>query len=301
MKIKNNSPTVSVIIPVYNDAEGLSDTLSSLVIQDYENYEIIVADNGSSDDTLEIAKNFQEKYPDIVKIVIEDKIQSSYAARNKGILSSNGETIAFIDADMIVEKNWLSKVVKKIEEGEIDYMGCNVEIFSEKEDIFSLYNKITEFHIEEDIKELHFSPTCCLVVRRRVFEEVELFDSRLISSGDLEFGNRVHNSEKYKMEYASNITMKHPARSSVKSLVKKMFRIGRGNKQLTLYFPKTFSYNFFVIRHLLPPKTSSFLKKISKTKNINNISFLNKLSFFFIMWLLKIATGMGYLYESIKK
>ena len=103
---------VSVVIPVYNDPSGLQDTLESLVAQNFpkDQYEIIVVDNGSTDKTLDVAKMHADKYPQLVKYVIEDNIQSSYAARNKGIIVAKGELISFIDADMTVREEWLIKI-----------------------------------------------------------------------------------------------------------------------------------------------------------------------------------------------
>ena len=80
---------------MYKDSKGLRDSLSCLVNQNFpkDKYEIIVADNGSTDGTLNVAKNFNKKYPGLVHYVIENKIQSSYAARNRGIKLSKGKLI----------------------------------------------------------------------------------------------------------------------------------------------------------------------------------------------------------------
>jgi len=184
---------ISVIVPVYNDSRGLKDTLGSLVNQDFppENFEIIVADNGSTDNTLNVAKAFTQKYSKLIRIVVEDKIQSSYAARNKGIKKSTASIIAFIDADMSVAKNWLTGISDSLEEHQVNYLACNVEIFTKGKTIFGLYNQMTGFPVEDYVRNLHFAPTCCLVVRKTVFKNAGIFDSRLISSGDREFGNRV--------------------------------------------------------------------------------------------------------------
>ncbi len=289
--MKTNNPIISVIIPVCNDAKGLSDTLSSLVNQDYENYEIIVADNGSSDNTLEVTKNFQEKYPDIIEIVIEDKIQSSYAARNKGILSSNGETIAFLDADMIVEKDWLLKIENLFKEKNVDYVGCNVDITRVKKNTYSLYDKITGFPIKDYIEKKHFAPTCCLITKKEVFDNIGLFDNRLISSGDLEFGRRVYAAEKYKMKYAPNIVIRHPARSSFKSLIKKRFRIGRGLFQIYSLYPDYKSNN----------NSSTNTSTLKTVLNLDrSVDILDRVFLLFIAFVLKVARTMGYFFELIR-
>ena len=103
---------ISIIIPVYNDNNGLNTTLRSLVKQEYpkSKYEIIIADNGSMDSTLKVSDIFQKKYPDLIKIISEKSIQGSYAARNKGIKIAMGSIIALIDADMTMSNDGLKKI-----------------------------------------------------------------------------------------------------------------------------------------------------------------------------------------------
>jgi glycosyltransferase involved in cell wall biosynthesis len=232
---KNENPFISVIVPVYNDPSGLEDTLQSLIAQEYAgNFEIIVADNGSTDNTPDIA----EKYcGDSVKLVVEDTVQSSYAARNKGLEIAKGSIIAFIDSDMTVEKDWLQKISQSMAKHNADYLGCRVEIYSESNSLSALHNKLSGFPMDEYIYKRHFAPTCCLIVRKEIFEHVGVFDPNLISSGDYEFGNRVFDAG-YKLYYDSDIVMYHPARTSLKKLLKKSFRIGRGFCQFASRYPE---------------------------------------------------------------
>ncbi len=232
---------ISVIIPVYNDQCGLKDTLDFLVNQDFpkKDFEIIISDNGSSDNTLDTEEMFAKKYPELIRIVIENNIKSSYAARNKGIKASTGSIIAFIDADMTIDKDWLTRIVDSLEKYRVDYLACSVEIYLKIKSAYGLYNKITGFPVESCINDNHFAPTCCLIVRKNVFDEVGLFDLRLVSSGDYEFGNRVFDSG-YKLYYDASIVMRHPARSTFKQIFCKFFRIGRGYKQLSYYYPKRY-------------------------------------------------------------
>ena len=96
-------PFVSVIVPVYNDGQRIGKCIEALLIQTYPqaHFEIIIVDNGSNDNTRSVI----EEHP--VKLLVEDRIQSSYAARNKGIKNAKGEVIAFTDADCIPAPDWI--------------------------------------------------------------------------------------------------------------------------------------------------------------------------------------------------
>jgi glycosyltransferase AglI len=291
-------PLISVIIPVYNDPEGLRVTLKSVVKQEFNSslYEIIVIDNGSRDDTLTAANEFKDKYPHLIKILIEERIQSSYAARNKGILSSKGEIIAFIDSDMTVDPDWLKNIEKLISDKDIKYIGCNVEIELKDKSIIGLYDKITGFSIERMLKTKHFTPTCCLVLKKEIIDEIGTFDSRLVSSGDWVFGIKAWEAG-FKQIYAKYIKMHHPARDTFKKLMKKNFRIGRGRAQLTQYYPKLHSLRGDVSLKYLLLKPGIILKEIRDYIQETYFPRIYFVSFYFIKWLNRLALLSGYYYE----
>lgn len=294
-------PFISVITPVYNDPKGLKDTLKSLVNQDYpqDYFEIIVADNGSTDKTLDVAREFLQEYPELIKIVIEDSIQSSYAARNKGITAAKGDIIAFIDSDMSVEMDWLTRIDTSLKKYQTDYLACGVDIYSESNSLSALYNKLSGFPIVEYINNRHFAPTCCLVVRATVFDKVGLFNPNLISSGDYEFGNRAFDSG-YKLDYDLDIVMNHPARTSYKQLLKKSFRIGRGFYQLSYYNPELYTkMNRGITTSMSRSHKSSWnLFTFKKDSQIwQDLTILNKLGLYLIDITNKLAKPIGYVYE----
>jgi len=92
--MKVNHPKISVIIPTYNCVKYLTQTLTSVFEQNYENLEIIVVNDGSTDNT----KSFLSKYSNKIKVVNKNN-EGVSAARNTGIEQSEGEFIAFLDCD----------------------------------------------------------------------------------------------------------------------------------------------------------------------------------------------------------
>ena len=217
---------VSIIIPVYNDPDGLDDTLSSLVIQDYPNdeLEIIVVDNGSGDLTLEIAKNFERKYPKIINVEVEDQIQGSYAARNMGIKHAKGDILIFIDSNITVYQDYVSRVVQKFKNSSVDYLGCNVKMLKREKTIASKYNFLNGFNIKKAIENDHYTPTCNLSIKKRIINELGVFDERLEGGGDFEFGQRVY-ERGFELGYANEIILHHPTRHTYLSLIKKAQRV----------------------------------------------------------------------------
>lgn len=230
----HDDPRISVIVPVYNDPEGLWDTLDSL--SDQKNpppYEIIVIDNDSTDGTPQVIEEFEREQPDIVYGCEETDVQSSYAARNTGIENASGEILAFVDADVTVDDTWVADISEKFENSNVDYLGCNVEMYvpDGEDTIWARYDVAMGLPVQHYLNAKKFAPTCALAVRRNVVEQVGLFDETLVSGGDKEFGKRVH-EHNFNMEYAPDVVVRHPARTSLDALLKKASRIGHGQEQL---------------------------------------------------------------------
>jgi glycosyltransferase AglI len=293
-------PIISIIIPVYNDPEGLKDTLDSLINQDFGKslYEIIIADNNSKDNTISVAKEYENNFPDLIKVTVEDKIQSSYAARNKGIVFSKSEILVFIDADMIVHKDFLKKINNVMMAGKIDVAGCNILMMSKNKSIAGIYDQITGFNIEETIRNKHFVSTNCMIIKKDVFDKAGFFNSKLISGGDREFGYRVWKMG-YKMHFLKYISIIHPAKAGIKQLYKRYFRLGQGIADLKFYYPYVpfFENKEFSLTYLLPLRPDIFIKKMLKKRKIFKFPVLYICFFYFIKWFLKIGKFRGYIYK----
>ena len=220
-------PFVSVVIPVLNDLEGLSKCLNALEKQTYprQNYEIIIVDNGSEKDISAITSLFDNV------TLIRENYPTSSAARNKGISIARGEVLAFTDADCIPDREWIENGVKSILSIQnYGLVGGNVEIFVKNPKKITgteLFEKITAFKQEEYITKLHFSTSANAFILKEVIEKVGLFDNTLKSGADLEWGKRIFQAG-YKQVYASNAKVMHPARRTLKQVLKKHARVVGG-------------------------------------------------------------------------
>ena len=109
MKIK-----VSVIIPVYNTEDYLRECIESLVNQTLREIEILIVNDGSTDSSLEIMKEFKNKYPNIIKIF--DKVNGGQAsARNYALPFAQGEYLGFVDSDDWVDSTMYEEMYEKAE------------------------------------------------------------------------------------------------------------------------------------------------------------------------------------------
>jgi glycosyltransferase involved in cell wall biosynthesis len=95
---------VSVVIPAYNEEERITDVIRAVLAQDYSDFEVIVVNNASTDNTEKIARTFP------VTVVSEERKGTS-SARECGRLHATGDIIANVDADCLPDKGWLSKSV----------------------------------------------------------------------------------------------------------------------------------------------------------------------------------------------
>ena len=120
MKIK-----VSVIIPVYNTEDYLKECIESLVNQTLREIEILIVNDGSTDSSLEIMKEFKNKYPNIIKIF--DKVNGGQAsARNYALSFAQGEYLGFVDSDDWVDSTMYEEMYEKAEKEDADIVICDM-------------------------------------------------------------------------------------------------------------------------------------------------------------------------------
>lgn len=122
---------VSVIIPVYNAEKFISNTLDSVINQSYRNYEIIIINDGSTDNTGIILNEYYLKYPSLITIV-DQKNMGQSAARNNALAYVNGDYITFLDADDLLLEDYLEKLVIAIEKNDAEIAICGYEKFDTK-------------------------------------------------------------------------------------------------------------------------------------------------------------------------
>lgn len=122
----NSNKLVSIIVPIYNVEQYLEKCVCSILNQDYNNLEVILVNDGSTDKSLEICKKLQKK-DNRIKIINQKNLGVS-SARNNGFYYSKGDYICFIDSDDIIEIDMVSTLVKLLQENECEVANCNIHI-----------------------------------------------------------------------------------------------------------------------------------------------------------------------------
>lgn len=241
-----NLPFVSVIVPVYNGERHIENCIKSLLSLNYPSskIEIIIVDNNSKDSTNRIIR----KYP--VLSLIEDRIQSSYAARNTGIRRSKGEILAFTDADCIADRDWILKAVECFRDENI---GC----VAGRIDGYSPSNYIEEYFIRrgylcQDTSTLKhwylpYAQTANAIYRREVLDSIGIFEENWVSAGDTDLTWRMLLNSRYKIIYCKDALIYHVHRSTVKGMFNQRKTWGNGE---VLLFKKYHVHYFNPDNHL---------------------------------------------------
>ena len=226
-------PKVSIILPVYNSAEFVEEALESIRQQTYRDYEVVVVDDGSQDQTGEIVKRYKDRF----RYLFQEH-GGPAKARNRGIRESTGKYIAFLDSDDL----WLPTKLEK----QADMMDRNPELdmvitenlcFNER-GVFMPWmgkrKKLMEGDIAKNIFLHSWVVTPTVMVKREVFDRVGLFEEELQLAEDDNMWVRI--AANFKVGLLNEVLVKvrdHPSRSIVDR--KKMFESVRANIELLSY------------------------------------------------------------------
>ena len=200
-----HDPLVSVIIPNYNHARFVGDAIQSVLDQTYKNYEIIVVDDGSTDNSREVISQFGDKVQ-----CIHQKNAGLSAARNTGIKASKGSLIGVLDADDMYGPMFLETLVGELQANpSADGVYCGYQFVDEKN---SLLPQIENRPVASD--ELHtalldgnfFVPES-IFLRRHVYDAVGLFDEALRACEDWDVWLRA--TKKFKIIHSHEILTRH--------------------------------------------------------------------------------------------
>jgi len=147
-------PKLSIVLPVYNTEKYLRKCLENILDSTFKDFELIIINDGSPDESEKIILEFKEKYED--KIIYIKKENSGISdTRNLGIEKATAQYITFIDSDDYIEHNMLELMMKKLDEFDFDVIACDIKLVYEDNDkvdiISSGYNE--DLYHKNKIKE----------------------------------------------------------------------------------------------------------------------------------------------------
>jgi glycosyltransferase involved in cell wall biosynthesis len=183
-------PLVSVVISNYNCGRFVAGAVESALQQSYPNTEVIVVDDGSTDDSLEVL----QRYGDRVRIVTQTNGGVS-RARNEGIRQSRGELVAFLDADDLWHREKLAKQVPLFASASVGLVYCSVEYIDEQGRSLGTNTKglrgrvLREIALLRDTVVLAGGSTA--IVRRSSVDRAGLFDPELSTAADWDMWRRI--------------------------------------------------------------------------------------------------------------
>ncbi len=168
---------LSIVIPSLNEEKELSSLLDSIKAQGFSDYEIILADAGSRDKTLDIAKEYGCK-------IIKGGLPAQ--GRNKGASVSSGEIILFLDADVVLPPAFLSSALKEFKKRKLDIASFNLLPKKRGSFLFNFFYNRPMIFLEKVLPHAAMG----ILVKKDVFEKIGGFDETIKMAEDHEFARR---------------------------------------------------------------------------------------------------------------
>lgn len=186
----------SILIPLYNKQTAISKTLQSVLSQTYSNFEVIVVDDGSTDDSFAVAKKYIDERLESKGRVIHKENGGVSSARNRGIQEAKYDYIALLDGDDLWKPTYLEEQVQLIKDFPKAAMwGVNTafiknnQTYKWEQGMGEGYRGYVENYFGTRHNDLYCSSS--VVIRREVFDKVGCFDEQISSSEDLDMWYRI--------------------------------------------------------------------------------------------------------------
>lgn len=190
--MENKKKKVSLVLTTYNCADNLRKTLDSIEQQDYPDIEVVIKDGGSTDGTLDVIKEYQDK--NTLNIYTKSQKDTGiYDAMNQGYAMSTGDVIAFFN-DIFTESSAVSKLVDAIDD---EHVGVHADLVYKDEERIVRKWHMGKGNIYQGWLPGH--PT--LFLCREIFEKYGLFDTSYRISADYEFMVRFLKDKENKLAY----------------------------------------------------------------------------------------------------
>jgi glycosyltransferase involved in cell wall biosynthesis len=276
--------SVSIIMPAFNVEKFVSDAINSVLNQTYKNFELIIIDDGSKDNTLKVVCSFDDKR---IKVLKQENLGVS-KARNAGINKSQNKYIAFIDSDDKWHPKKLENFINNISENNIGIYHSNVILFDENGKDLSKYNYSEPISLDNDrdlILIYDFIVLSSVIIPKKVLTEFNGFAEDLNGTEDWDLWIKItrryniYKIEEYDTFYRVNpnglsknrklflleeykVIQRHLLLKNVDNYIK--------NKALWVWYRKNF---YYWLKAYNPTKSIIFFLKMLYSDPFNNSNF----------------------------
>lgn len=195
-----NNPTVSVVIPSYNHEKYIEETIDSIINQTFQDFEIIITDDGSSDETVTKINNYSDSR---IKLFVFEENKGACTALNNCIINSKGKYIAYVSSDDVWEPYKLEKQVKFLEENpQIPVVFTKVKIIDENGNDFTDENHFYYSVFDQQnrsraewLRHFFLTSNCLchpsILIRKTVYDKIGLYNESLANLPDFEMWIRI--------------------------------------------------------------------------------------------------------------
>lgn len=189
---------ISIIIPVYNSEGTICETLDSLQKQSYQNWEAICVDDGSTDSSADIVKQYSSKDVRIIYTERTSAPKGGSACRNIGAHMATGDFLIFLDSDDILAPWCLERRIKIIEQTDYDFVVFPIGYFETEVKYYTVTNNLnSRNHLLRFASGSPTWQTMQPIYRKAIVEKIGGFDERYPRYQDVEFGIRAILNSKY--------------------------------------------------------------------------------------------------------
>ena len=187
MVLSTKAMKISVIIPCYNAANTLAVQLEALANQQQwlEPWEVIISDNGSTDESVKIAQRFQKKLPNL-RIVDSSERKGAAYARNVAVKTAAGEALAFCDADDEIDSRWIAAMGEALSKYDVVCGQIDFEKFNDKS-VVARKSRLWRNGFSYSSGFMPHGATCNLGVKRSAHEAIGGFDENLLRNQDIDY------------------------------------------------------------------------------------------------------------------